>query len=121
MTRRTIPWLKIFLDNDTRYTQFLCPSLADNSGVSLPQQLPLVPPGGPTTPPHDPAAHTPPPTADNRTAHNRAAHNRAAHNRAAHTPHRPRPHRRPYRMPRDLPRRWFLARGLPGRGHGDGR
>ncbi|WP_075737041.1 alpha/beta hydrolase family protein [Streptomyces acidiscabies] len=34
VTRRTIPWLKIFLDNDTRYTQFLCPSLADLSGIS---------------------------------------------------------------------------------------
>ncbi|MEX3106699.1 MULTISPECIES: dienelactone hydrolase family protein [unclassified Streptomyces] len=34
VTRRAIPWLKIFLDNDTRYTQFLCPSLADTSGIS---------------------------------------------------------------------------------------
>ena len=34
MTRREIPWLKIFLDNDTRYAQFLCPSLADTTGVS---------------------------------------------------------------------------------------
>ena len=31
--RLTIPWLKIFSDNDTRYTQFLCPSLKDSSGV----------------------------------------------------------------------------------------
>ncbi|WP_327749143.1 ricin-type beta-trefoil lectin domain protein [Streptomyces europaeiscabiei] len=52
VTRRTIPWLKIFLDNDTRYTQFLCPSLADSSGVSRSQtKCPYVPPGGTTTPP----------------------------------------------------------------------
>ena len=52
VTRRTIPWLKIFLDNDTRYTQFLCPSLADTSGVSRSQtKCPYVPPGGTTTPP----------------------------------------------------------------------
>lgn len=31
--RTLIPWLKVFVDNDTRYTQFLCP-LADRSGVS---------------------------------------------------------------------------------------
>jgi dienelactone hydrolase len=31
--RTLIPWLKIFIDNDTRYTRFLCP-LADGSGVS---------------------------------------------------------------------------------------
>ncbi|THV42485.1 alpha/beta hydrolase [Glycomyces buryatensis] len=34
VTRRTIPWLKIWVDNDTRYTQFLCPELADTTGVS---------------------------------------------------------------------------------------
>ncbi|MFI1675332.1 ricin-type beta-trefoil lectin domain protein [Streptomyces sp. NPDC020598] len=52
VTRRTIPWLKIFLDNDTRYTRFLCPSLADTSGVSRSQtKCPYVPPGGTTTPP----------------------------------------------------------------------
>src|SRR3954454_853039 len=33
--RILIPWLKTFVDNDTRYTQFLCPSLADPSGVSI--------------------------------------------------------------------------------------
>lgn len=31
--RLLIPWLKIFVDNDTRYTQFLCP-LADRRGIS---------------------------------------------------------------------------------------
>ena len=50
VTRLTIPWLKIFLDNDTRYTQFLCPSLADSSGISrYKSKCPYVPPGG--TPP----------------------------------------------------------------------
>jgi hypothetical protein len=34
VTRRMIPWLKIFIDNDTRYTQFLCPELADPTGVA---------------------------------------------------------------------------------------
>ena len=50
VTRRTIPWLKIFLDNDTRYTQFLCPSLADRTQISRSKtKCPYVPPGG-TTP-----------------------------------------------------------------------
>lgn len=34
VTRRVIPWLKIWVDNDTRYTQFLCPEMADTTGVS---------------------------------------------------------------------------------------
>lgn len=33
--RLLIPWLKIFVDDDTRYTQFLCPSPADPSGISI--------------------------------------------------------------------------------------
>ncbi|MFG1913957.1 cellulose binding domain-containing protein [Micromonospora sp. NPDC048898] len=49
--RLLIPWLKIFLDNDTRYTQFLCP-LADSTGVSrYNATCPLVPPDGPPAPP----------------------------------------------------------------------
>src|SRR3954469_15385252 len=52
-----IPWLKIFLDNDTRYTQFLCPSLADPSGISLYRsKCPYLPPG--TTSP-SPSATSP--------------------------------------------------------------
>jgi len=48
--RLLIPWLKIFVDNDTRYSQFLCPSLADPSGVSIyHSKCPYVPPGGTTT------------------------------------------------------------------------
>ena len=34
VTRLTIPWLKIFIDNDTRYTRFLCPEMADPTGIS---------------------------------------------------------------------------------------
>lgn len=50
VTRRMIPWLKIFIDNDTRYTQFLCPSLADSSNISRSRtKCPYVPPGD-TTP-----------------------------------------------------------------------
>ena len=30
-----IPWLKVFLDNDTRYEIFLCPSLPDPSSISV--------------------------------------------------------------------------------------
>ncbi|HEU5329913.1 MAG TPA: cellulose binding domain-containing protein [Thermomicrobiales bacterium] len=42
-----IPWLKVFLDSDTRYTQFLCPSLPDPSTISIYQsKCPYVPPGG---------------------------------------------------------------------------
>jgi dienelactone hydrolase len=42
--RLLIPWLKIFVDNDTRYTQFLCP-LADRSGISHYRvTCPLAPP-----------------------------------------------------------------------------
>jgi dienelactone hydrolase len=46
VTRLMIPWLKVFLDNDTRYTQFLCPGLADTSGISQYRpKCPYVPPG----------------------------------------------------------------------------
>ncbi|MFJ4520703.1 dienelactone hydrolase family protein [Streptomyces sp. NPDC088810] len=44
VTRRMIPWLKIFLDSDTRYTRFLCPSLADPSNISRSRtKCPYVP------------------------------------------------------------------------------
>ncbi|MEU8184758.1 cellulose binding domain-containing protein [Micromonospora sp. NPDC049044] len=61
--RLLIPWLKIFLDNDTRYTQFLCP-LSNSSGVSrYSATCPLVPSDVPTTPPTTtPPPTTPPPT-----------------------------------------------------------
>jgi pimeloyl-ACP methyl ester carboxylesterase len=45
-----IPWLKTFVDDDARYTQFLCPTLADPAGISIYRgKCPYVPPT--TTPP----------------------------------------------------------------------
>ena len=42
-----IPWLKVFVDSDTRYTQFLCPTLPDPSSISAYQpKCPYVPSGG---------------------------------------------------------------------------
>ncbi|WIX92163.1 ricin-type beta-trefoil lectin domain protein [Amycolatopsis sp. DG1A-15b] len=47
MMRRVIPWLKIFVDHDTRYSKFLCPSLADPTGISgYRSTCPLDVPGG---------------------------------------------------------------------------
>lgn len=55
-----IPWLKIFLDNDTRYTQFLCPSLADRSGISLYHpKCPYAPPGATSPPTSSPTPSAP--------------------------------------------------------------
>ena len=46
MMRRVIPWLKIFVDRDTRYGQFLCPSLKDTTGITAYRSTcPLTPPG----------------------------------------------------------------------------
>ncbi|MGW0520285.1 dienelactone hydrolase family protein [Crossiella sp. NPDC003009] len=47
MMRKVVPWFKIFLDNDTRYTQFLCPQL-DPTGISGYQSTCPLLPGGPT-------------------------------------------------------------------------
>ena len=45
-------WLKVFMDSDTRYTSFLCPSLSNTNGISKYQaSCPLGPPGGTTPPP----------------------------------------------------------------------
>jgi len=62
-----IPWLKVFVDSDTRYTQFLCPSLPDPSTISAYQpKCPYIPPGGPSSSsssssPSSPSSSTPPP------------------------------------------------------------
>jgi dienelactone hydrolase len=57
-----IPWLKVFLDSDTRYTQFLCPALPDPGNVSQYQpKCPYVPPGTGTTPPTTTPPTTTPP------------------------------------------------------------
>jgi dienelactone hydrolase len=61
VTRLMIPWLKIFLDNDTRYTQFLCPGLADSSNIArYKSKCPYVPPDGtvPPTPAAQQVVHT---------------------------------------------------------------
>ncbi|SDJ00903.1 Dienelactone hydrolase [Lentzea albidocapillata subsp. violacea] len=43
VTRKVIPWMKIFIDQDTRYTQFLCP-LQDWTGIrSYRNSCPLLP------------------------------------------------------------------------------
>ena len=55
-----IPWLKVFVDSDTRYTQFLCPALPDPRTISVYQpKCPYVPPGGTTPPPTPPAGGQP--------------------------------------------------------------
>jgi dienelactone hydrolase len=51
-----IPWLKTFLDNDTRYTPFLCPAPPDPSAISIyTPKCPYVP-GGSTPPGGDTGA-----------------------------------------------------------------
>ncbi|GIJ21963.1 triacylglycerol lipase [Micromonospora lutea] len=60
LVRTMLPFLKMFVDNDTRYSQFLCP-LMDNSGVvTYRSTCPLLP--TPTTPPPTTGPTTPPPT-----------------------------------------------------------
>lgn len=65
--RLLVPWLKMFLDNDTRYPQFMCPRLADMTGISnYRNSCPLVPPGGsspgPSASPSSPAPSSPAPS-----------------------------------------------------------
>jgi hypothetical protein len=63
--RRLVPWLKLFLDGDTRYTQFMCPTVPDMTGVSrYSAKCPLVPPGGPmgSTSPSSPGTSSSPPS-----------------------------------------------------------
>ncbi len=58
--RLLVPWLKTFLDNDARYPQFLCPALADSTGISnYRNSCPLVPPAGPTSSPTASASPSP--------------------------------------------------------------
>ncbi|ETK30766.1 RICIN domain-containing protein [Microbispora sp. ATCC PTA-5024] len=48
--RTEMIWMKLFIDKDTRYAPFLCPSLSNMNGISRYQaSCPLDPPGG-TTP-----------------------------------------------------------------------
>lgn len=50
MIRTMLPFVKMFVDNDTRYSQFLCP-LLDYSGVTQYRSTCPLLPGTPTTPP----------------------------------------------------------------------
>lgn len=47
MMRKVIPWLKIFVDHDTRYSQFMCP-LMDWTGVKAYRSSCPLDPDGPT-------------------------------------------------------------------------
>ena len=59
MMRKVIPWLKIFNDQDARYSQFLCP-VVDWTGIRVYQSTCPLLPGGSTPPPS-----SPPPTRSN--------------------------------------------------------
>ena len=65
LIRTMLPFVKMFIDNDTRYSQFLCP-LADSSGVvtyrSTCPLLPTAPTSPPTTPSTPPTTPSTPPT-----------------------------------------------------------
>ncbi|MBF9135495.1 dienelactone hydrolase family protein, partial [Plantactinospora sp. S1510] len=50
MIRTMLPFVKMFIDNDTRYSQFLCPLLDSSGVVTYRSTCPLLPPA-PTTPP----------------------------------------------------------------------
>ncbi|MEQ4305485.1 ricin-type beta-trefoil lectin domain protein [Plantactinospora sp. B6F1] len=50
MIRTMLPFLKMFVDNDSRYSQFLCPLLDSSGVVTYRSTCPLLPPA-PTTPP----------------------------------------------------------------------
>ncbi|WP_406313026.1 ricin-type beta-trefoil lectin domain protein [Streptomyces sp. NBC_00114] len=66
-----IPWLKVFVDSDTRYTQFLCPALPDPSTISAYQpKCPYVPLDGSTpSPSTSGGSPSPTPTAVGRPVH----------------------------------------------------
>ncbi|WP_433200549.1 cellulose binding domain-containing protein [Dactylosporangium sp. CS-047395] len=68
--RLIIPWLKLFLDSDTRYGQFLCPALADSTGISGyrsrcpygPSSSPSASPSASSPAPSSPAPSSPAPS-----------------------------------------------------------
>ena len=63
MIRTMLPFVKMFVDSDNRYSQFLCPLLDSAGVVSYRSTCPLLPPVMPTTPPPTtPPPTTPPPT-----------------------------------------------------------
>ncbi|MFF5056633.1 ricin-type beta-trefoil lectin domain protein [Micromonospora sp. NPDC000663] len=67
MVRTMLPFVKMFLDNDTRYSQFLCPLLDSSGVVTYRSTCPLLP-GTPTTPTPTPTTPTPTPTVPPGTA-----------------------------------------------------
>ncbi len=66
--RTMMVWMKLFIDKDTRYAPFLCPSLSNANGISkYMASCPLDPPGGgptasPTASPTVSPSGTPPAT-----------------------------------------------------------
>ncbi|WP_410816591.1 ricin-type beta-trefoil lectin domain protein [Micromonospora sp. 050-3] len=56
MVRTMLPFVKMFIDNDTRYSQFLCPLLNSSGVVTYRSTCPLLPstPTTPTPTPTDP-------------------------------------------------------------------
>ncbi|RZT79377.1 dienelactone hydrolase [Micromonospora violae] len=61
MVRTMLPFVKMFIDNDTRYSQFLCP-LMDSSGVVTSRSTCPLLPSDPTTPTPTPTTPDPTPT-----------------------------------------------------------
>jgi len=62
MVRTMLPFVKMFVDNDARYSQFLCPLLDSSGVVTYRSTCPLLP-TTPTTPtPTTPGPTTPGPT-----------------------------------------------------------
>jgi len=62
MIRTMLPFLKMFVDNDARYSQFLCPLLDSSGVVTYRSTCPLLP-SVPTTPPTSSTTPTTTPTA----------------------------------------------------------
>ncbi|MBP2706078.1 cellulose-binding domain-containing protein [Microbispora sp. RL4-1S] len=58
--RTMMIWMKVFIDKDTRYTGFLCPTLSNMSGISKYQaSCPLGPTSGPSQSPSSSPSSTP--------------------------------------------------------------
>ncbi|MBX7270144.1 ricin-type beta-trefoil lectin domain protein [Micromonospora sp. Llam7] len=72
LIRTMLPFVKMFVDNDARYSQFLCP-LLDNSGVvTYRSTCPLLPPPTATPTPTGTPTPTPTPTVSPTTPPNSA-------------------------------------------------
>lgn len=60
--RTIIPWLKIFVDGDTRYTQFICPTVKDSTRVGRSSARCSLIPSGPPGPTPTATTTAPPPS-----------------------------------------------------------